>query len=83
MRDLKLEHYLGIQDKVAVAERVLARTGSAAGIVSVPYDEAYEVGFEDMLRRVPSIQKVKDAIGWEPTIRLDETLDEVIGHFKA
>ncbi len=76
---------VGSQEEItvrALAERVLARTGSAAEIVSVPYDEAYEVGFEDMLRRVPSIQKVKDAIGWQPTIRLDETLDEVIGYFR-
>jgi UDP-glucose 4-epimerase len=77
---------VGSQEEItmrALAERVLARTGSRAGIVSVPYDEAYEVGFEDMLRRVPSIEKVKDAIGWEPAIGLDETLDEVIAYFKG
>ena len=76
---------VGSQEEItmrALAERVLARTGSAAGIVSVPYDQAYEVGFEDMLRRVPSIEKVKHAIGWQPTIKLDETLDEVIGYFR-
>ena len=77
---------VGSQEEItmrALAERVLARTGSSAGIVSVPYDEAYEVGFEDMQRRVPSTEKVKAAIGWQPTIKLDETLDEVIAYFKG
>ncbi len=77
---------VGSQEEItmrALAERVLARTGSAAGMVQVPYDEAYEVGFEDMLRRVPAIDKIKAAIGWAPTIKLDETLDEVIAYFKG
>jgi len=77
---------VGSQEEItmrALAERVLARTGSAAGITRVPYDEAYEVGFEDMLRRVPAIDKIKAAIGWAPTIALDETLDEVIAYFRA
>jgi len=77
---------VGSQEEItmrALAERVLARTGSAAGITRVPYDEAYEVGFEDMLRRVPAIDKIKAAIGWAPTIALDETLDEVIAYFKG
>lgn len=76
---------VGSQEEItmrALAERVLARTGSDAGVVSIPYDEAYEVGFEDMLRRVPSIAKVNAAIGWQPTINLDETLDEVIAYFR-
>ncbi|MCC7358286.1 MAG: GDP-mannose 4,6-dehydratase [Anaerolineales bacterium] len=77
---------VGSQEEItirALAERVLARTASRAGLVSVPYDEAYEVGFEDMQRRVPSIEKVRAAIGWQPTITLDETLDEVIAYFRA
>jgi UDP-glucose 4-epimerase len=77
---------VGSQEEVtiqALAERVLARTGSASGIQRVPYDEAYEVGFEDMLRRVPSIEKINAAIGWRPTVTLDETLDEVIAYFRA
>ena len=65
----------------ALAERILARTGSRSSVVRVPYDEAYEKGFEDMLRRVPSIAKIGAAIGWAPTIGLDQTLDEVIAYF--
>ncbi len=77
---------VGSQEEItirALAERVLARTGSAAPIQMVPYDEAYEVGFEDMQRRVPSLDKIRAAIGWQPTVTLDETLDEVIAYFRA
>jgi UDP-glucose 4-epimerase len=49
----------------------------------VPYDKAYEVGFEDMRRRVPDISKIKATIKWEPTIPLDETLYKIIDFFLA
>ena len=77
---------VGSQEEItirALAERVLARTGSASGIQMVPYDEAYEVGFEDMQRRVPSVDKIRAATGWQPTVTLDETLDEVIAYFRS
>jgi UDP-glucose 4-epimerase len=76
---------VGSQEEItirALAERVLARTGSAAGIRFVPYDQAYEVGFEDMQRRVPSLEKIRAVIGWAPTVPLDVTLDEVIAYFR-
>jgi UDP-glucose 4-epimerase len=76
---------VGSQEEItiaALAERILARTGSASQLVRVPYDEAYEKGFEDMQRRVPSIDKIRAAIGWQPTVSLDETLDAVIGYFR-
>jgi UDP-glucose 4-epimerase len=76
---------VGSQEEItirALAGRVLARTGSASPIKLIPYDEAYEKGFEDMQRRVPSIEKIQAAIEWEPTVALDETLDEVIGFFR-
>jgi UDP-glucose 4-epimerase len=75
---------VGSQEEVTIqqlAERVLARAGSAAPIIRVPYDEAYEVGFEDMQRRVPALEKIKAMVGWAPTIALDETLDEVVAYF--
>jgi len=76
---------VGSEDEItirALAEQVLARTGSSAEIVIVPYDQAYEKGFEDMVRRVPSIAKIKAAIGWQPTISLDHTLEQVIAYFR-
>ncbi len=77
---------VGSQDEItigALAERVKARTGSSSAIVLIPYEQAYEKGFEDMQRRVPSLDKIAAAIGWQPTVPLDQTLDEVIEYFRA
>ncbi len=65
-----------------LAKRIVARTRSQSKIELIPYDQAYEAGFEDMRRRVPSTEKIKAAIGWQPTIPLDHTLDEVIAQFR-
>jgi UDP-glucose 4-epimerase len=61
-----------------LAERVIELTGSASEIVHVPYEQVYDQGIEDMLHRVPSIEKVRGAIGWEPTRDLDEILRDVV-----
>ena len=57
--------------------------GSRSEIVHVPYEEAYEQGFEDMRRRVPDITKIGAAIGWKPTIALEQVLKDVIEHFRG
>jgi UDP-glucose 4-epimerase len=72
---------LGNEEEVSIrelAERVKASTGSASPIVTIPYDQAYESGFEDMPRRVPDISKVRALIGFEPKVKLDEILRLVI-----
>ena len=46
----------------------------------VPYDEAYEAGFEDMPRRVPDISKLHSLIGYEPKVDLDDIISRVIAH---
>jgi UDP-glucose 4-epimerase len=61
-----------------LAARIKAMTGSASPIVKIPYDEAYEAGFEDMPRRVPDITKIGSLIGYKPTVALDEILTRVI-----
>jgi UDP-glucose 4-epimerase len=66
-----------------LAERVKARTGSKSEIVTVPYDQAYEEGFEDMRRRVPDLTKVHALVGYEPKVHLDEILDRVIAYFTS
>jgi UDP-glucose 4-epimerase len=66
-----------------LARRVQARTGSKSEIVLVPYDTAYEEGFEDMQRRVPDLAKIRRLIGYEPRIHLDEILERVIGYFTS
>jgi UDP-glucose 4-epimerase len=55
-------------------------TGSASEIVLVPYEQAYEVGFEDMPRRVPDISKIQRLIGYRPVLDLPEMLERVIAY---
>jgi len=61
-----------------LAKRVIRLTGSTSEIRLVPYDEAYAPGFEDMMRRVPSIDKLAKLIGYRPVHSLDDTLRRVI-----
>jgi UDP-glucose 4-epimerase len=61
-----------------LAERIRHLTGSESPIVKIPYDEAYEGGFEDMQRRMPSIEKISRLIGYQPTYTLDQILLSVI-----
>ena len=65
-----------------LAEHVKAMTGSRSPIHFVPYDEAYEAGFEDMPRRVPDISKLAQLIGYEPKIDLPDIISRVIAHMR-
>ncbi|BCS34686.1 UDP-glucose 4-epimerase [Luteitalea sp. TBR-22] len=67
----------------ALAEKVKAMTGSASEIVRIPYDQAYESGFEDMPRRVPDLTKIRNLVGYEPRVGLDQILREVIDYMRA
>lgn len=66
-----------------LAHRIKALTHSASEVVLVPYDEAYEAGFEDMPRRVPDVGKAHALIGFAPTVHLDEILRRVIAHARS
>jgi UDP-glucose 4-epimerase len=66
-----------------LARRVKERTRSRSEIVKVPYDQAYEEGFEDMPRRVPDLAKLRALTGYEPKVHLDEILDRVIEYFTS
>jgi UDP-glucose 4-epimerase len=77
---------IGTTDEVTIkhlAERVIALSGSDSKIVFVPYGEAYGPGFEDMRRRVPSIDKINSLIGFKPTYDLDQILTRIIEHERA
>jgi UDP-glucose 4-epimerase len=65
-----------------LAARVKLLTGSHSPIHYVPYDQAYEAGFEDMPRRVPDISKLKALIGYEPKLALDEIIQRVVAHIR-
>jgi len=77
---------IGAQDEISMlslADRVREMTGSESPIHVIPYDEAYEAGFEDMPRRLPDTTKIQAAIGWTPTHTLDEILADVIEFHQA
>ena len=61
-----------------LARRVKSLTSSTSEIVLIPYDQAYEAGFEDMPRRVPDLRKIHRLVGYVPTVELDEILHRVI-----
>lgn len=66
-----------------LARRTVALAGSSSPIVIVPYDQAYEAGFEDMRRRVPDTTKIQKAVGWEPRVDLDGILRSVIAYTRG
>ena len=66
-----------------LAERVKKMTKSSSTIVNVPYDVAYEAGFEDMPRRVPDISKIQSLIGFAPKMGLDDIIRSVIEHART
>jgi UDP-glucose 4-epimerase len=77
---------IGSTEEVSImqlAERVKGLTGSKSEIVTVPYDEAYEEGFEDMPRRVPDTSKVAQLTGFKPSVTLDEILQSVIEYYSG
>jgi UDP-glucose 4-epimerase len=66
-----------------LAERVKQLAGSDSPIQFVPYDEAYEAGFEDMPRRVPDISKIRALIGYEPKLDLNDIIRSVLEHVRG
>lgn len=66
-----------------LAVRVIELTDARSELVHVPYDKVYGTGIDDMLHRVPAIEKIRDAIGWEPTRTLDDILADVIAFERA
>ncbi|MBZ9578190.1 GDP-mannose 4,6-dehydratase [Patescibacteria group bacterium] len=76
---------VGSQEEITIkelAKKVIQLTHSNSQIVYIPYDKAYEEGFEDMQRRVPDISKIQDLIGYKPTMNLEGILKSVIEYHK-
>ena len=65
-----------------LAKLVKQRTGSSSPIHHVPYDKAYEPGFEDMMRRVPCIDKLHSLTGFRPQTNLPDTIDRVSAYYR-
>jgi UDP-glucose 4-epimerase len=76
---------IGTNEEISIeglAHIVKQRTNSASPITYVPYDQAYELGFEDMQRRVPSLEKLEGLTGFRPATPLPEIIDRVIAFFQ-
>ena len=67
----------------ALARLVKERTRSCSPIEFIPYDQAYEPGFEDMMRRVPSVDKLQALTGFRPQTPLNEIIDRVTAYFQS
>lgn len=77
---------IGSQEEISImglAQLVKERLKSKSEIVLIPYDQAYEAGFEDMPRRVPDIGKIRALVGFEPRTRLPEIIDLVAEHYRV
>jgi UDP-glucose 4-epimerase len=68
---------------IDLAQRVLDLTESRSDLTFIPHDQVYGLGIEDVLHREPSIEKINNAIGWQPTRTLDEILRDVVEHARA
>jgi UDP-glucose 4-epimerase len=76
---------VGAQGEISMldlAHTIIERTGSTSEIVFIPYDKAYEAGFEDMTRRVPDTTKIRALTGWVPARSLDHILAETIAEMR-
>ena len=65
-----------------LAKLVKELTKSDSEIVYIPYDKAYEEGFEDMRRRAPDISKIQKLINFKPAVYIEETIKSVIEYYK-
>ena len=77
---------LGNDEELSInelAERIRSAAGSRSPIVHIPYEQAYEEGFEDMQRRVPSLEKARRVIGYAPATRLAQIIEKVIEYERS
>jgi UDP-glucose 4-epimerase len=74
---------IGSTEEISIlqlAEKIKELTHSSSEIVFVPYDDAYEEGFEDMPRRVPDTSKINQLVGFKPKMTLEGILQTVISY---
>ncbi len=77
---------IGSNEEITIlelAKKVKSMTASQSEINFVPYDEAYEEGFEDMPRRVPDLSRIQSLIGYQPSKDLEQIIQSVIDYQQA
>lgn len=76
---------IGSQEEVSIeqlAKEIIKITGSKSKLVYIPYEKAYEEGFEDMQRRVPDTGKINKLVGFKPTYDLSKIVKDIVAHLK-
>ncbi len=76
---------IGSQEEISIeqlAKQIIKLTNSSSKIEYIPYEQAYEEGFEDMQRRVPDITKINKLIGFKPTYILPEIIKDIVTYLK-
>ena len=76
---------IGSQEEITIeelAKKIIELSNSKSKLIYIPYDKAYEEGFEDMPRRVPDITRISSLVGFKPTIDLTETIKDVVKSYK-
>jgi len=68
---------------LTLAETIRDQLGSSSEITLVPYEQAYEPGFEDMQRRRPDITRIRELLGWEPTLTLEQVIKDVSADLRS
>jgi len=77
---------VGSQEEISIlslAQRIIEVTSSTSAVSLIPYDEAYEAGFEDMQRRRPDTTKIRQLIGWQPKRTLDDVISDVAADMRV
>lgn len=77
---------IGSKEEISIenlAREIIRATKSKSRIEYIPYEKAYEEGFEDMQRRVPDTEKIRKLIGFEPTYTLPQIIEDIIGYLKS
>lgn len=76
---------IGSQEEITIeqlAREIIKITYSKSKIIYIPYEKAYEEGFEDMQRRVPDITKINKLIGFKPTYALSDIIEDIVIHLR-
>jgi len=77
---------IGSQEEISIeqlAREIIRITNSNSQIDHIPYNQAYEEGFEDMQRRVPSTDKIRKLVGFKPTYTLSEIIKDIFDYLKG
>lgn len=77
---------VGVDREISISDlaaMIVAETESTSEIVAIPYDQAYEVGFEDMERRVPDTRRLRELTGWAPERTLEDIIKDVADDLRS